>query len=197
MAGELKGMGVLQGGVRGMYDIRLTMALGNYTYKSSMTADGAPLKFNTDFVPLPAARAPKPIQNGGVIFGGTAGDTATMISPEQAAGKFVVLLPAPGQPSGGRGGRGGGGAFGTTVTCSTLLNPMGGSAPTAGRRGAFGGGGNAAATRFANAAAIATVDLDIVPIGDPGFLNIPPAQPQPYPPAGDQPAAIIHQHTCT
>ena len=195
IAGEVKRLGLQPAGDHGTYFQRLPMLFRRFTENSSITADGATLKFNTDFVPLPTTRAPKPIQSVAVIFGGTASDTATLISADQAAGKFVILLPAPGQAGGGgRGGRGGGGgagAFGTVNSCSTLLNPTAGGAPGAGGRGGFGGGGNAVAARFANAAAIATVDLDMLPIGDRGFLNMPTAQPQPYPPTGTQPVVII------
>ena len=73
-----------------------------------------------------------------MIFGGTAGDTIGQISAAQAAGKFVVLLPAPPTPPGaGRGGRGGAGGGGRA-----------GFAPPV--------------NRFADAAAVATVDLDVL-----------------------------------
>jgi hypothetical protein len=197
IAGEVKRLGLLPAGDGGTYFQKLPMILQHFTEKSTMTVDGATLKFNTDFVPLPTTRAPKPIQNAQVIFGGTAGDTTTMISPDQAAGKFVVLLPAPGQAGGGggRGGRGGAGAPGGSNNCAaTLLTPGAGGAFGPPGRGGFGaafGAGNAAAARFASAVAIATIDLDAVLVGDRGFLNMPTARPQAIPSTGTHPVVII------
>lgn len=198
LAGEVKKLGLLPAGDNGTYFQRLPMLQRHYTDRSTLTVDGTVLKFNTDFVPTPTPRAPKPIENAPVIFGGTAGDTATMISADQAAGKFVVLLPSAvqtGAGRGGRGGAGGGGAGGAVSMCAAVLNPSGGNpgGGGGGGRGGFpgAGGGNPAAARFANAVAIVTIDLDALPIGDRGFLNMPTAQMQPYPPTGTQPVVVI------
>jgi hypothetical protein len=164
IAGEVKRLGLRPAGDNGTYFQRLPMIQRHFTDKSTMTADGTPLHFNVDFVPLPTARAPKPFQSAQVIFGGNAGDTAGMITGDQAAGKFVILLPSVAPAAGGRGGRGG---FGGAPSCANLLNPS--AVNTNGGRGGFGGFGGFGsanpAARFPNAAAVATVDLDMIPLG--------------------------------
>ena len=196
IADEVKRLGLLPAGDNGTYFQKLPMIQRHFTDKSTMTVDGATLKFNSDFVPTPTPRAPKPIMNAEVIFGGTAGDTTTMISPDQAAGKFVILLPAPGAGGGGqRGGGARGGAGGGGNVCANLLNPGAGGVAGGPARGGFpagfGGGGGAGAARFANAVAIATIDLDLVPIGDRGFFNMPTAQAQQIPNTGTRPVVVI------
>ena len=101
-----------------------------FTSHSRLTANGTPLRWLEDWVAIPGARAPRIFVNADVIFGGVTGDTTSQITAAQAAGKVVVLLPAPLRPA-----------------------P---SAPGGGGVGAFGGPPN----RFADAAAVATVDLD-------------------------------------
>ncbi|HEY6219676.1 MAG TPA: M28 family peptidase [Gemmatimonadaceae bacterium] len=196
IANEVKRLGLVPAGDNGTFFQRLPMELRHFTEKSTMTVDGATLKFNTDFVPTPTPRAPKPIQNAQVIFGGTAGDTANMISADQAAGKFVILLPAP-NAAGGRGGRGGGGGGGggggAGNFCAAVLNPGAGNpAAGGGGRGGFGGfGGANPAARFPNAVAVATINLDAIPVGDRGFINMPTATPLPIPPREPQPVVVI------
>lgn len=135
IAAEVKRLGMVPGGDAGTYFQILPYHLRKFTTSSRLAVNGNPLAWNDDFVAVPGARAPRPILNADVIFGGTQGDTTTQISAAQAAGKFVVLLPAPG--SRGMGGPQGPQAFG---------GPRGGAA--------------AAPSRFADAAAVATVDLD-------------------------------------
>jgi hypothetical protein len=149
IASEVKRLGLLPAGDNGTYFQVLPFHTKKFTDHSRMTIDGNPLAWEKDFVAVPGARAPKSITEVPVIFGGVTGDTTRQISAAQAAGKFVVLLPAPpAQPNagGGRGGRGGGG------------------------RGGFGG---AAPNRFADAAAVATVDLDALSPAARAAINIP------------------------
>jgi hypothetical protein len=149
IASEVKRLGLLPAGDNGTYFQVLPFHTKKFTDHSRMTIDGNPLAWEKDFVAVPGARAPKSITEVPVIFGGVTGDTTRQISAAQAAGKFVVLLPAPpAQPNagGGRGGRGGGG------------------------RGGFGG---AAPNRFADAAAVATVDLDALSSAARAAINIP------------------------
>ena len=143
IASEVKRLGLIPAGDNGTYFQVLPFHLRKFTDHSRVTVDGNPIAWNVDVVAVPGQRAPKAIANAEVIFGGTAGDTATQITSAQAAGKFVVLLPsiaqAPGVQFSGRGVAGGGG---------------GGQAFAGGR------GGAPAPTRFADAAAVATIDLD-------------------------------------
>jgi hypothetical protein len=124
-----------------------------------LTVDGNPLAWEKDFVAVPGTRAPRPINSVPVVFGGTDGDTTKQISAAQAAGKFVVLLP--GAPAAaGRGGRGGGGG--------------------GGGRGGFG----APVSRFADAVAVATINLDSLNEKQRAALNIPTAATQTTAPGG-------------
>jgi hypothetical protein len=140
IARELRRLGVEPAGDSGTYFQRLNYVQRKYTDKSTMSVNGVPLRFNADFVPTPTAARPRAIQNATVIYGGVAGDTINTITPEQAAGKIVVLTPSPG---------------------------------AAGRGGA--GGAAAAASRYPDAVAIATIDLDALTPGERVELNNPQA----------------------
>ena len=131
IAAEVKRLGLLPAGDDGTYFQVLPYHLKKYTSHSRLTANGNPLTWITDWVAIPGARPPRGLNGAEVIFGGVTGDTARQITAAQAAGKFVVLLPATPQPTNTvAGGRGGQGGFGF------------------------------APNRFADAAAVATVDLD-------------------------------------
>jgi len=141
IASELKRLGVEPAGDNGGYFQRLPWVLRKFNGTPSLSVNGAALTYMSDFLPVAGARAPKEINGVAVIYGGVEGDTTKQITPEQAAGKFVIMSPAPAGAGGGNaqfGGRGGGGGGG---------------------RGGAGGGGGAAA-RFPDAVAVAVVDLD-------------------------------------
>jgi Peptidase family M28 len=142
IASEVKRLGLVPEGDNGTYFQVLPYHLHSFTNHSRLTVNGNPLAWNRDWVAVPGPRAPRAISSANVIFGGTAGDTASQISAAQANGKFVVLLAAAPQaaPAGGRGGRSG-----------------------------FGGAPN----RFADAAAVATVDLDALTPAQRIALNVP------------------------
>ena len=148
IAAEMKRLGLVPGGHNGTWFQVLPYHLKHYTNHSRLTGNGNPLEWNQDWVAVPGTRAPRPISEVPVIFGGVAGDTLSQVSAEQAAGKFVILLPAPPAASGARGagagGRGGG-------------------------RGGFGGG----PSRFANAVAVATADLDALSPAQRTAINTP------------------------
>jgi hypothetical protein len=147
IAAEIKRLGLIPAGDNGTYFQVLPYHLRKFTSSSRLTVNGNPLKWNEHFVAVPGQRAPRPITNAEVIFGGTAGDTTTQISAADAAGKFVVLLPQPGR-------RGAGGPQGAV---------------------AFGGprGGAPVANRFADAAAVATIDLDDLTMAQRAAINEP------------------------
>jgi hypothetical protein len=130
IAAELKRLGLVPAGDNGTYFQVLPYHLRSFTDHSRLTVDGSPLAWSRDWVAVPGPRAPRPIVNVPVVFGGTAGDTTSQISAEQAAGKLVVLLPGK----------------------ATAAPAFGGG------RAGFGGG--AAPSRFTDAVAVATVDLD-------------------------------------
>ena len=131
IAAEMKRLGLLPAGDNGTYFQVLPYHLRKFTPFSKLTVSGNPLQWNTDFVAVPGQRAPRPLVNVEVVFGGTQGDTSTQITAADAAGKLVVLLAAPAGPRSGQG---------------QAFAVRGGFAP--------------AAARFADAAAVATIDLD-------------------------------------
>ncbi len=131
IAAEVKRLGLLPAGDNGTYFQVLPYHLKTFTSHSRLTANGNPIAWGSEWIAIPGARAPRAIANADVIFGGVAGDTTKQITAAQAAGKFVVLLPAP--PA---------------------------SAPVGGRGGFPGFGPN----RFVDAAAVATIDLDTIPL---------------------------------
>jgi hypothetical protein len=144
IARELKRLGLEPMGDNGTYFQSLPVVVRKYTEQSMLAVDGKALKWNTDFVARPTPM-PRLFTSAQVIFGGVAFDTVNSITREQAAGKIVILLPAPpAQPGAGFGG-GGGGGF-------AARNPM---------------------TRYADAAAIATVDLAALSMGQRAFINNP------------------------
>jgi hypothetical protein len=130
IAAELKRLGIKPGGENGGYFQTLPYIQRKFTDQSVLMAGGTTFRINNDFVPVPGPRAPQPIENVAVIYGGVAGDTTQQITAAQAAGKVVILSAA---------------------------RPVA-AAPIGGGRGGFpGGGGNA---RFAGAVAVITADLD-------------------------------------
>ena len=174
IASEVKRLGLLPAGDNGTYFQRLPLVQRHFTDKSTITVDGATLKFNTDFVPTPTPRAPKAITNAQVIYGGSLADTASLISVDAVAGKFVVFSGTPPVQTGGRGG-----PPSAVNACAAILNPT--LAGNAGRGGppfaGFGQGAANPAQRYINSAvAVAVADLDQVLIGRRAFLNEPTAQ---------------------
>src|SRR5205085_9900229 len=108
IAAEAKRLGLVPAGDNGTYFQVLPFHIKKFTDHSRLTVEGNPLEWERDWVAVPGTRAPRPIDTAQVIFGGVDGDTTRQITAAQAAGKFVVLLPAPPAPAGaGRGGRGG------------------------------------------------------------------------------------------
>jgi hypothetical protein len=146
IAAELKRLGIQPAGDNGTYFQVLPFHIKKFTDHSRLTIEGTPLEWEHDWVAVPGTRAPRPIEEAQVIFGGTDGDTTKQISAAQAAGKFVVLLSAaPAAPGAGRGGRGGG-------------------------RGGFGG---FAPSRFAAAVAVAVINLDSLSASARAAINTP------------------------
>ena len=147
IAAELKRLKVVPAGDNGTYFQVMPYHFRFFTNHSRFTVDGNPLTWETDWVPVPGPRAPKPISAVQVIFGGTLGDTTKQITAAQANGKFVVVLPAPpsAAPAGppGGGGRGGFGNF---------VNPL---------------------ARFTGAVAVATINLDTLTPAQRALINQP------------------------
>ncbi|HEX6631432.1 MAG TPA: hypothetical protein VF048_10085, partial [Gemmatimonadaceae bacterium] len=140
IAAEVKRLGLVPAGDNGTYFQVLPYHLHRFTSHSRLTVDGNPLAWNADWVAVPGTRAPRPIAGVPVVFGGVEGDTTRQISAAQAAGKLVVVLPAPpGSDDASRG------------------------------RGRFRPG----PSRFDDAVAVATVDLDELTGAQRAALNEP------------------------
>ena len=131
LAAEMKRLGLVPAGDNGTYFQVLPYHLRQFTNHSRLTWNGNPLIFRDDWVAVPGGRQPRPVVGVEVVFGGVVGDTSKQIPAAQAAGKFVVLLPAP--------------------------QPVAGVGPAPVGPGRF---GPQAPSRFADAVATATVDLD-------------------------------------
>jgi hypothetical protein len=156
IASELERLGVEPAGDNGTYFQNLPAVVRKYTDASTMSVDGQPLTWLTDFVATPGFTPPLPIDGVQAVYGGIMGDTVNPITAEQANGRLVVFSP---NPQGGRrgfafGGRGGGGRAG---------------------RGGRGGANaaNAPPNPLAGAVAIATIDLDNTSLEARAFLNNP------------------------
>ncbi len=145
IAAEVKRLGLLPAGDNGTYFQVLPYHLRKFTSSSRLTVNGNPLAWNDEFVAVPGQRAPRAIVDAPVVFGGTQGDTMTQIRASDAAGKFVVLLPAVRRAGAG---------------------PQGGQGFGPGR-------GPAAPSRFVDAAAVATIDLDDLTAAQRTALNEP------------------------
>jgi hypothetical protein len=113
---ELTRLGLQPAGDLGTYLQTLPYITRTVSPKSSIsTTDGLSLSYGTDFT-VSSRGNTKIIDNAQVIYGGTLGDSTSMISADLAANKFVLVMPAaplPENPAGaGGGGRGGGGGGG-------------------------------------------------------------------------------------
>lgn len=60
--------------------------------RAALSVAGRPLVLGQDFVPMHTGGKPRSLDGVSVVFGGNIQDTARMISPEQAAGRFVILV---------------------------------------------------------------------------------------------------------
>ncbi|HEY0810542.1 MAG TPA: M28 family peptidase [Longimicrobiales bacterium] len=91
IASEMKRMGLQPGGENGTY-FQSVPFLKRVVKEAVISVDGETFKLWDDFVPIHPGAAFRSIDNVPVIFGGIAQDTTKMITREQAAGKFVVLI---------------------------------------------------------------------------------------------------------
>src|SRR5688500_10182978 len=130
---ELTRLRIQPAGDLGSYLQTLPYVTRTVSPRSSITTtDGTSLTYGTDFA-LTSRGNTKIIDNAQVIYGGVLGDSATMISADAAANRFVVVTAAPGQnaAAGGGGGRGaggggrGGGAPGTATNASRYAGAVG------------------------------------------------------------------------
>jgi len=92
IASELAKMGVTPGGVGGTYFQDVPAFRVAPVRSAQLFVDGAPLTLGTDFITnFPASGRGIIVDSLQVVYGGDLSDTTTLISPEQAAGKAVLL----------------------------------------------------------------------------------------------------------
>ena len=97
LAREARRIGLVPAGENGSYFQTLPYKTRELDPASTVTVGGAPLAFGTDWVSSGAAAIDR--TDLPVVFGGTLGDSASLIAPAQAAGKLVVLRVQPGRSS--------------------------------------------------------------------------------------------------
>ena len=92
IASELRRLGLQPAGDSGTYFQTIPLKTRSFDTTSTFTVAGAPLVAFQDYLAL----SRQPATNPGVatVFGGMLGDTTRSISPEQAAGKLVVIMSA-------------------------------------------------------------------------------------------------------
>jgi Peptidase family M28 len=94
IAREVQRLGLKPAGENGTYFQTLPFKTRTIEPTSSITVAGAPLAYGTDWLAAgPGALTGTDLP---VIYGGAVSDTATALTPEQVAGKFVVFNVAPG-----------------------------------------------------------------------------------------------------
>src|SRR6476469_984060 len=92
IANELARLGIQPGGSDGTYfqnvpAYRVMLAPGAQVF-----VDGSPLTFGTDYITnFPGTGRTLPLDSVQVVYGGDLSDTTTLIPPDQAAGKAVVV----------------------------------------------------------------------------------------------------------
>jgi hypothetical protein len=95
IAAEARRIGLVPAGDNGTYFQTIPFKTRTIAPTSTLTLGGAPLTYGTDWVVSTTAALSR--DNVPVIFGGTLGDSASMLPVAQAAGKIVVYrVPARG-----------------------------------------------------------------------------------------------------
>jgi Zn-dependent M28 family amino/carboxypeptidase len=90
VAAEVRRMGLQPAGDSGGYFQNVPLVKREFDARSSLAVDGATLQPWVDYVARDPRRATKPFDGAQVVFAGTLGDSA-MLTPDQAAGKFLVI----------------------------------------------------------------------------------------------------------
>jgi hypothetical protein len=90
IAAEVRRLGLLPAGDSGGYFQSVPLVKREFDARSSLAVDGITLRPWDDYVPRDPRRATKPFDGAPAVYAGALGDSA-MLSPDQAAGKFVVI----------------------------------------------------------------------------------------------------------
>jgi hypothetical protein len=98
LAAEARRLGLLPGGTNGTYFQDLPMVRRGFDAGGQVRVGAAAFQLGTDFLPVVArGGTPREVARAEIVLGGVAGDSATWISAEAAAGKLVVLTANPRQ----------------------------------------------------------------------------------------------------
>ena len=99
IASEAKRIGLQPAGDSGGYFQNVPLVKRQLDPSASFSVDGTAFRQWDEFVPRDPGRATRPFDGAQVVYGGVWPDS-TMISPDQAAGKFIVLRAhtGPGVP---------------------------------------------------------------------------------------------------
>ncbi len=95
IAAELKRLGLEPAGENGTYFQTVPVGVRVVDTTATLTVGGRVLHPMTDFIPRDQGPAAHSVDGMQVIFGGTWGDSASLIAPAAAAGKFVLLDVSP------------------------------------------------------------------------------------------------------
>ncbi|MGI9139747.1 MAG: M28 family metallopeptidase, partial [Gemmatimonadaceae bacterium] len=98
LAAEAARMGLEPAGDGGTFYQLVPLTQRGYDETRQVRVDGQPLTLWAEYLPRDPGTAPRSLDGTSAIYGGNWGDTATLISSAQAAGKVVVIMPAPGVP---------------------------------------------------------------------------------------------------
>ena len=90
IASEVKRMGLQPAGDSGGYFQNVPLVKRQLDASSALSVDGTALRPWDDFVPRDPGRATRAFDGTQAVYAGVLGDS-TMLTPEQAAGKFVVI----------------------------------------------------------------------------------------------------------
>ncbi len=92
VAAEFRRLGLEPAGDSGTYFQRVPFWNVKVDPNSRIvTSTGASLKIGTDFMPVSFAAPPRTLNQSPVVYAGSVGDTAHLMTPTDVAGKFVVL----------------------------------------------------------------------------------------------------------
>ncbi|CAN5708544.1 hypothetical protein BH23GEM1_BH23GEM1_01730 [soil metagenome] len=98
LAAEAARLGLEPAGDGGSYYQLVPLTQRGYDEARQIRVDGQPLTLWAEYLPRDPGTAARSLDGTTAIYGGNWGDTASLIPPGQAAGKVVVIMPAPGVP---------------------------------------------------------------------------------------------------
>src|SRR5689334_21479674 len=96
---EVRKLGLVPAGDSGTYFQNLPVFVRVLAKGQQISVDGKTFRPSVDFLPRDNGDfglAVRDIDGAQVVYGGVWGDTATMLKPDAAAGKFVILTVPPG-----------------------------------------------------------------------------------------------------